>query len=49
VITLTKSGIELLDECTKAVTAIADDTICLNEEDAANLNELLEKVRSTEE
>ena len=48
VITLTGAGITVLDECTEVVTAIMDNTICVNEDDAAHLNTLLEKVRSTE-
>ena len=48
VITLTASGIALLEECTAVVTAIMDNTICVSEEEALSLNCLLEKIRSTE-
>ena len=48
VITLTDSGIKLLEECTAVVTDIMDNAICVNEEEATSLNCLLEKVRSTE-
>lgn len=48
VITLTESGIKLLEECSEVVTGIMENAICVNEEEAMNLNCLLEKVRSTE-
>ncbi len=49
VITLTDTGIRLLEECTEVITGLMDNTICVNEEDAESLNCLLEKVRSTED
>jgi len=48
VITLTQSGLGLLDECTQVVTELVENAICVNEEEASDLNTLLEKVRSNE-
>ncbi len=49
VISLTDSGIKLLEECTVAITHVVETTICVSEEEAGSLNSLLEKIRSSEE
>jgi DNA-binding MarR family transcriptional regulator len=48
VITLTQSGITILDATTMAVDKIIDGTLLVNSQEAASLNALLEKVRATE-
>jgi DNA-binding MarR family transcriptional regulator len=49
VITLTQSGITILHATTVAVDKVVDDVMTINHHDAAMLNQLLEKVRHTEE
>jgi DNA-binding MarR family transcriptional regulator len=48
VITLTQSGIAVLEASTVAINKIMDQLMTINEEDACALNGLLEKVRTTE-
>jgi DNA-binding MarR family transcriptional regulator len=48
VITLTQSGITILEATTSAVDKVMDNTLGVNNQDAANLNFLLEKVRAAE-
>lgn len=48
VITLTQSGLVLLEATTKKVDELFERSMLLNEHDATQLNSLLEKVRSTE-
>ena len=48
VITLTQSGIAILDATTAGVNKLLEETLTMNNQDAAVLNELLEKIRSTE-
>ena len=48
VITLTQSGITILETCNTNVTKMVDGIIEISNEEAAVLNRLLEKVRSTE-
>jgi DNA-binding MarR family transcriptional regulator len=48
VITLTQSGITILEATTTAVNKIVDSVLTINNEDASTLNQLLEKVRNTE-
>lgn len=49
VITLTQGGITILDATTTAVNKVMDGVLTINNNDAATLNQLLEKVRNTEE
>jgi DNA-binding MarR family transcriptional regulator len=49
VITLTQSGITILDATTVAVTRVMDGMVSVSNNDAATLNQLLEKLRSNEE
>jgi len=49
VITLTQSGITILEASTVIVTKTMDGIMEINNQDAAILNRLLEKVRTTEE
>jgi DNA-binding MarR family transcriptional regulator len=48
VITLTQSGITILDATTARVNKIMDGTLLISEQDATSLNLLLEKVRMNE-
>jgi DNA-binding MarR family transcriptional regulator len=48
VITLTQSGITILDATTVAVDKMMDGTLLVSNQEAASLNTLLEKVRTTE-
>ena len=48
VMTLTNVGLELLDAATKDVNKLFNSLINMNEEDATQLNELLEKYRINE-
>jgi DNA-binding MarR family transcriptional regulator len=48
VITLTQGGITILEASTKVVNQAIDSLMIINEKDAAELNQLLEKVRTTE-
>ncbi len=48
VITLTQGGITILDATTVMVNKLMDGLLIINEKDAAELNGLLEKVRTTE-
>ncbi len=48
VITLTQSGITILEATTKVVNKVTDCLLTITEKDAAELNRLLEKVRMTE-
>ena len=48
VITLTQGGITILEASTKVVNHAIDSLMIINEKDAAELNQLLEKVRTTE-
>jgi DNA-binding MarR family transcriptional regulator len=49
VITLTQSGITILDATTATVNKVMDGLLTINDRDAVQLNQLLEKVRNTEE
>ncbi len=49
VITLTQSGIAVLEACTVVLDKVMDDIIAVNPHEAHALNQLLEKVRSKEE
>lgn len=49
VITLTQSGIAILNATTAVVDKLMDSMLSINEKDAAELNHLLEKVRTTED
>lgn len=48
VITLTQGGITLLEASTQVINRIMDESLVINEQDAVDLNVLLEKVRLTE-
>jgi DNA-binding MarR family transcriptional regulator len=48
VITLTQSGIAILDATTVAVNKVMDESLTVSNSDAALLNELLEKIRCSE-
>jgi DNA-binding MarR family transcriptional regulator len=48
VITLTQAGITILQATTVATNKVIDETLTVSNQDAALLNELLEKVRCTE-
>jgi len=48
VITLTQSGISILESCNKKVNELMDGIISINNQEAASLNALLERVRETE-
>ncbi len=48
VITLTQSGITILDATNVVVNKVTDDLLIITEKDATELNQLLEKVRLTE-
>lgn len=48
VISLTQSGIAVLEASTKQLNAIYDEIMPISEADAASINELLEKVREKE-
>ena len=48
VITLTQSGITILEATTGCVNKMLDETLAVTDQDAVALNELLEKIRSTE-
>jgi DNA-binding MarR family transcriptional regulator len=48
VITLTQSGLAILESSTVVVNKVVDQTMLINCEDAAALNALLEKVRTCE-
>ncbi len=48
VISLTQSGISVLDSCTNKINKLMDDTVSLNNQEAIALNNLLEKVRIKE-
>jgi DNA-binding MarR family transcriptional regulator len=48
VITLTQSGITILEATTAVVNKTMDELLTINEHDASELNQLLEKVRRTE-
>ncbi len=48
VISLTQSGVAVLEASTKALNAIYDEIMTISEEDASSINELLEKVRENE-
>ncbi len=49
VITLTQSGITILQATTEAVNEVMDEMLSISNQDATALNRLLEKVRRTEE
>jgi DNA-binding MarR family transcriptional regulator len=49
VITLTQSGITILQATTEAVNEVMDRMLSISNQDATLLNRLLEKVRSSEE
>jgi len=48
VITLTQAGISILESCNKKVNDLMDGIVPINNQEAATLNALLEKVRETE-
>ena len=48
VITLTQAGISILESCNKKVNELMDGIISINNQEAASLNALLERVRETE-
>lgn len=48
VISLTQSGIAVLEASTQRINAIFDEVMVINEEEAASINQLLEKVREKE-
>ena len=48
VITLTQAGISILESCNKKVNELMDGLVPINNQEAATLNALLEKVRETE-
>jgi len=48
VITLTQAGISILESCNKKVNELMDSLVPINNQEAATLNALLEKVRETE-
>jgi len=49
VITLTQAGITILEASTVVLNRVMDEMMLVNEAEALNLNNLLEKVRSNEE
>lgn len=49
VITLTQSGITILEATTAAVNIVMDGLLTINNKEAVTLNQLLEKVRNSEE
>ncbi len=49
VITLTQSGVNILEATTVAVNKVMDGTLAVSNDDACLLNQLLEKIRTTEE
>jgi DNA-binding MarR family transcriptional regulator len=48
VITLTQSGITILNATTEVIDKLTDELLSINEKDACELNQLLEKVRAVE-
>lgn len=48
VISLTQSGIAVLEASTQRINTIFDEVMVINEEEAASINQLLEKVREKE-
>ena len=48
VISLTASGIAILNSTTNKVNIVMDEVVVLEEKDAKEINQLLEKMRSTE-
>jgi DNA-binding MarR family transcriptional regulator len=48
VITLTQSGITILNATTEVIDRLTDELLSINEKDACELNQLLEKVRAVE-
>ncbi|MBL0884107.1 MAG: MarR family transcriptional regulator [Chitinophagaceae bacterium] len=48
VISLTQSGIAVLEASTQRINAIFDEVMVINEEEASSINQLLEKVREKE-
>jgi DNA-binding MarR family transcriptional regulator len=48
VISLTQSGIAVLEASTQRINAIFDEVMVINEEEASAINQLLEKVREKE-
>ena len=48
VISLTQSGITILEACNRLVNVLMDETMVVTQEEAASLNCLLEKVRCKE-
>lgn len=48
VITITQAGINMLEITTEKINNIYDSTISINNEEAATLNDLLEKLRTNE-
>jgi DNA-binding MarR family transcriptional regulator len=48
VISLTQSGIAVLEASTQRINGIFDEMMVINEEEAASINQLLEKVREKE-
>lgn len=48
VISLTQSGITILEACNRLVNVLMDETMVVSQEEAASLNCLLEKVRCKE-
>jgi DNA-binding MarR family transcriptional regulator len=48
VISLTQSGIAVLEASTQRINAIFDEVMVINEEEALSINQLLEKVREKE-
>ncbi|HEX6915982.1 MAG TPA: MarR family transcriptional regulator [Chitinophagaceae bacterium] len=49
VITITAAGLGILEDATKNIDQLFDSTLTLNEEEANQLNNLLEKLREKEE
>jgi len=45
VITLTQSGITILGATTEKINSLMEETLCINKNDAVQLNDLLEKLR----
>ncbi len=48
VISLTQSGIAVLEASTQRINTIFDEVMVINEEEASSINQLLEKVREKE-
>lgn len=48
VISLTQSGIAVLEASTQRINVIFDEVMVINEDEAASINQLLEKVREKE-